>query len=134
MALKNYGAEGSNLTIFGIPIEQFGDSDPAITIEDLEERSTLKRGLGGTSLRMDNVTTPKRLIVNLMPDAEEVRQILAAARAGTDATFTFTQSGTNEFCSGFDGVLVNRGNLERAGKTSVSDERLTFEFADSEES
>jgi len=133
MALVNFGAEGANLTIFGIPIEQYGDTDPAITIEDIEQRSTLKRGLGGTSLRMDNVTTPKRLTVNLMPDSAEVRQILAAARSGVDATFTFTQTGTNESHAGFDGILVNRNQVGRAGKTTVTDEQLVFEFADSEE-
>ncbi len=134
MALVNYGAEGANLTVFGIPVEQFGDTDPAITIEDIEQRSTLKRGLGGTSLRMDNVTTPKRLTVNLMPGADEVSQILAASRSGVDATFTFTQSGTGEFHAGFDGVLINRNQVGRAGKTTVTDEQLVLEFADSDES
>lgn len=133
MALTNYGAEGANLTVFGIPVTEFGDTDPPITIEDIEQRSTLKRGLGGTSLRMDNVTAPKRLTINLMPGSPEVRQIIAAAASGVDASFTFRQSGTNEKVAGFDGVLVNRGQLGRAGKTTVSDEQFTFEFADSEE-
>ena len=133
MALKNYGADGANLTVFGIPVENFGDTDPAITIEDIEQRSTLKRGLGGTSLRMENVTVPKRVTINLLPAAPAVNQILAAARSGVDASFKFTQSNTNERHAGFDGVLINRGQVGRAGKTTVSDEQLIFEFADSEE-
>lgn len=133
MAMNKYGAAGANLIIFGIPVDEFGDTDPAITIEDVEDRSTLKRGLGGTSLRMDNVTNPKRLTVNLMPGSAQVRQILAAARSGADATFVFSQSGTGEKHAGFDGIFVSRGSVGRAGKTSVSDESLTFEFADSEE-
>lgn len=134
MALTAYGAEGANLTVFGIPIDEFGDTDPPITIEDVEPRSTLKRGIGGTSLRMDNVTNPKRLTINLMPGSEQVRQILAAARSGVDATFTFSQTGTGERVAGFDGILENRGQLGRGGKTTVSDESLVFVFADSEES
>lgn len=133
MAMNKYGADGANLTVFGIPLDEFGDSDPPITIEDIEQRSTLKRGLGGTSLRMDNATTPKRLTVNLMPGSAQVRQILAAARSGVDATFTFSQSGTNEKHAGFDGILVNRNQATRGGKTTISDEQLVFEFADSEE-
>ena len=133
MALTNYGAEGANLTVFGVPIEEFGDTDPPISWEDIEQRSTLKRGIGGTSLRMDNVTAPKRLTLNLMPGSPEVRQILAAARSGVDATATFSQTGTGERIVGFDGVLINRGTVGRAGKTTVSDEQLTLEFADSEE-
>lgn len=134
MAMFKYGADGANLTIFGIPIDEFGDTDPAITIEDIEQRSTLKRGINGTSLRMDNATTPKRLTVNLMPGSAQVRQILAAARTGADAAFTFSQSGTAEKHVGFDGILTNRQQAGRAGKTTVSDEQLVFEFADSEES
>lgn len=133
MALANYGAEGANLTVFGIPIDEFGDTDPAITIEDIEPRSTLKRGIGGTSLRLDNKTRPKRLTVHLMPGSVQARQLLAVEKTGTDATFTFRQSGTAEMVAGFDGIMTNRGSMGRGGKTSVSDEVFTFEFADSEE-
>jgi hypothetical protein len=133
MAMYRYGADGANLTVFGIPITTYGDSDPAITIEDIEQRSTLKRGIGGTSVRLDNQTRPKRLIINLMPGSDEVRQILAAEKSGVDATFSFRQSGTVVMVLGFDGVLVTRGSMSRAGKTSVSDESFVFEFADSEE-
>jgi len=133
MALTNYGPEGLNMTVFGIPIDEFGDTDPPVTVEDIEQRSTLKRGIGGTSLRMDNQTTPKRLVLNLMPGSDQVRQVLAAARSGVDAAFTMSVTGTTEKIVGFDGILINRGTVGRGGKTSVSDEMLTFEFADSEE-
>ena len=133
MAMFRYGADGANLTVFGIPISQYGDTDPAITIEDIEQRSTLKRGIGGTSVRLDNQTRPKRLTINLMPGSDEVRQILAAEKSGVDATFSFRQAGTVEMVLGFDGVLVTRGSMGRAGKSSVSDEAFVFEFADSEE-
>ncbi len=133
MAMHRYGADGANLTIYGIPIDDYGDSDPAITIEDIEARSTLKRGIGRTSVRLDNQTRPKRLTINLMPGSEQVRQILAAEKSGIDATFSFRQSGTLETVIGFDGVMVTRGSMGRAGKTSVSDEMIIMEFADSDE-
>jgi hypothetical protein len=131
--MYRYGADGANLTVFGIPISQYGDTDPAVTIEDIEQRSTLKRGIGRTSVRLDNQTRPKRLTINLMPGSDEVRQILAAEKSGVDATFSFRQSGTVEMVAGFDGVLVTRGTMGRAGKSSVSDCSFVFEFADSEE-
>lgn len=133
MAMFRYGADGANLTVFGIPISQYGDTDPAITIEDIEQRSTLKRGIGGTSVRLDNQTCPKRLTVNLMPGSDEVRQIVAAWKSGIDATFSFIQSGTLEAVGGFDGVLISRGPMGRAGKTSVTDEQFIFEFSASQE-
>lgn len=133
MAMKRYGADGANLTLFGIPIDDFGDTDPPITIEDLEPRATLKRGIGKTSVRLDSQTRPKRVTVNLIPGSDQARQILAVEKTGVDATFTFFQTGTAETVMGFDGVLVNRGSMTRGGKTSVSDEVFILEFADSEE-
>ncbi|MEL7631698.1 hypothetical protein AAGW04_22250 [Pectobacterium aroidearum] len=133
MTMKRYGADGANLTVFGIPIDDFGDTDPPITIEDLESRATLKRGIGKTSVRLDSQTRPKRLTINLIPGSDQVRQILAVEKTGVDATFTFFQTGTEETVMGFDGVLVNRGSMTRGGKTSVSDEQFILEFADSEE-
>lgn len=133
MTMKRYGADGANLTVFGIPIDDFGDTDPPITIEDLEPRATLKRGIGKTTVRLDSQTRPKRLTINLIPGCDQVRQILAVAKTGVDASFTFFQTGTAETVMGFDGVLVNRGSMGRGGKTSVSDEQFIFEFADSEE-
>ncbi|BBE78625.1 hypothetical protein PO654_03280 [Phytobacter diazotrophicus] len=133
MAMNTYGTDGAKLTVFGIPLDEFGETDPPITIEGLEDRSTLKRGLGGTSVRLDNKTRPVKLTVNLMPGSEQARQIIAAAKSGIDATFTFYQSGTAEYFAGFDGVLTKRGNVERGGKTKVSDEQFVFEFSDSEE-
>lgn len=132
MAMNNYGADGANLTVFGIPIDDFGTTDPAITIVDKQDRSVVVQGIGKTSLRIDKTTCPKTLTINLMPGSEQARQILAAAKSGVDATFTFSQSGTNEYIAGFDGVLTKRGSVNRAGN-SVSDEQFTFEFADSEE-
>ncbi|MCC8375896.1 hypothetical protein GPY51_21960 [Photorhabdus laumondii subsp. laumondii] len=133
MSMQRYGADGANLTVFGIPIDDFGDTDPPITIEDLEPRATLKRGIGKTSVRLDNPTRPKRLTINLIPGSEQARQIIAVEKTKVDATFSFFQTGTAETILGFDGILVNRGSTTRAGKTGVSDEQFIFEFADSEE-
>jgi len=132
MSTYKYGPDGANLIVFGIPIDDYGDSDPAITIEEIEQRSTLKRGLGGSTLRLDNATAPLRLTINLMPGSPQMRQIQAAAKSGVDATFTFSQSGTNEKWVGYDGVLTNRNQQGRAGKTTVSDEQVVLEFGDSE--
>lgn len=133
MAMNRYGADAANLTINGIPIEEFGDTDPPVTIEDIEQRSTLKRGIGGTSNRIDSVTRPKRLTVNLLPSSNEVRQLLAVEKSGVDFAATFRQTGTAETVTMFDGVLINVGPIGRAGKTTVTDHQFIFEFANSEE-
>lgn len=133
MALVKYGRDQSNLSINGIVIEEFGDTDPAVTIEDIDVRATLKRGVGRTSLRLDSATRPKRMTVNLMPGSDVVSQLLALEKTGADMTATFSITGGNEKVAMFDGVITNRGSMGRVGRTSVSDESFILEFADSEE-
>lgn len=132
MAMFKYGPDGANLVIGGIPIDDFGDTDPAITIEEMEPRTQQKRGLGGAAVRFDNVTAPIRLTVNLMPGSDQARQLNALGRSGADITFTFAQSGTPEKWAGFDGVIENRGQEGRAGKSTVSDTQFVLTFNDSE--
>lgn len=133
MAMHDYGAAGSNLSINGITIGSLGDVDPPIVIEDIEPRSTLKRGTGGQSVRLDNVTRAKRLTIHLLPGSDEARQLIALDKSRVDFFGMFNQSGTGESIVFFDGIMVNRGQLGRGGKTNVSDEQFIFEFNDSEE-
>lgn len=133
MTMKNYGASHADLIINGLPIDEFGDTDPPITIEDIDPRATLKRGIGKTSVRLDGPTRPKRLSVSLIPGCDQVRQLLALEKSGVDFFFTFRQRGTDETVEAFDGVMTQRGGMGRGGKQSASDETFTFEFADSEE-
>ena len=131
--MHKYGADKADFTLNGLPITTWGDTDPPLTIEDLDARSTLKRGIGKTSVRIDSQTRAKRVTICLIPGSDEVRQILALEQSGVDFFFTFRQRGTDELIAGYDGVMTQRGSMTRAGKTSASDETFTFEFADSEE-
>jgi len=133
MAMIDYGAAGANLSINGITISSFGDVDPPIVIEDIEPRSALKRGTGGLAVRLDNVTRAKRLTVNLLPGSDEARQIIALDKTRVDFFGTFSQSGTGESLVFYSGILVNRGQVGRGGKTNASDDQFIFEFNDSEE-
>jgi hypothetical protein len=60
-----------------------------ITIEDIEARSTLKRVLGKSSVRIDSQTRAKRVTISLLPGCDEVRQILVLETSGVDFFFTF---------------------------------------------
>lgn len=133
MTMHRYGADKADFTLNGLPINTWGDTDPPLTIEDLDARATLKRGIGKSSVRIDSQTRAKRVTINLLPGCDEVRQILALEKSGVDFFFTFRQRGTDETVSGFDGVMTQRGGMGRAGKQSASDETFTFEFNDSEE-
>ncbi|TDV61243.1 hypothetical protein [Pseudomonas sp. LP_7_YM] len=133
MAMFNYGPAGSNLSLNGITISSFGDTDPPIVIEDIEPRAALKRGTSGGSIRLDNVTRAKQLTVNLLPGSDEARQIIALDKARVDFYGAFNQSGSGESLVFYGGILTKRGPIGRGGKTSVSDDQFIFEFNDSEE-
>ena len=133
MSMLNYSQDKGSLTLNGISFENLGETDPPITIEDIEPRTHLKRGTGGKSVRLDNATRAKRVTVCLMPGCDEVRQVLALDKARVDFNGLWSQAGTLEKVALFDGVLTNRGELGRGGKTAATDEKLIFEFNDSEE-
>lgn len=133
MALTNYGPEGVNLTINGIPIEELGTTDPPITVADVENPTEIKRGLGGSSVRMDRVTRAKRLTVNVMPGSAESRQLIALIKSGADISFALTVNGTNEKEAGFDGVPEQRGDRTRGGGSEPSDDQFVFLCADGDE-
>lgn len=133
MSMHKYGADRADFTLNGLPITTWGDTDPPISIEDIEPRSTLKRGIGKSSVRIDSQTRAKRVTISLLPGCDEVRQILALEKSGVDFYFTFRQRGTDETVTGFDGVMTQRGSMGRGGKQSASDETFTFEFNDGDE-
>lgn len=133
MAMTHYGADNSFLTINGIVMENYGESDPAYTISDTEDRANLKTGTGRTSLRLDHLRKPKTLVVNLMPGSDEVSQLLALEKSGADINAVHSIGGTTEKVVMFDGIIQRRGDMGRAGRTSVTDETFTIIFADSEE-
>jgi len=133
MALRKYGAAEASLSINGISIEEFGDTDPAVTIADAEDRSVGIDGIGGSGLRLDRLNRPKTLTVNLLPGSDEARQILALEKTGVDFVAKFRQIGTDESVVMFNGIPQRRGDMGRAGRGSVTDEQFVFRFQDSEE-
>ena len=131
--MVKYGNGYSHLTINGIEIDDWGETDPPLTIEDIAARATLKRGTGKRSVRIDSATRPKRLTINLLPGGSQVRQIMALEKTGVDFYAKWTQQDTGEVIDCFAGVLTTRGQVGRGGRTTVTDEQFIFEFNDSEE-
>lgn len=129
----HYGTNNSYLTINGIVIENFGNTDPPYTISDLEDRAVIQGGVGQTGVRLDNARRPKQLVVNLMPGSDEARQLLALEKTGADLNATHRVGGAGERVEMFEGVIQRRGDMGRAGKSSVTDEQFTIVFLNSEE-
>lgn len=131
--MVKYGNAYSHFTLNGIETDDWGETDPPLTMEDLADRATLKRGTGARSVRLDSVTRPKRVTLNLLPGGTQARQILALEKTGADFYGKWVQEDTGEIIDLFGGILKTRGQLGRAGRASVTDEQFIFEFNDSEE-
>lgn len=133
--LGNYSAADGLLTINGISISEYGESDPSITVEDVKPRTNLKYGLGGGATALDAVNTPKRLTVNLMPGSAQARSLVALMKAKTTIQATWTQLGSLEAEALIDGRIVNRGARGRISEqpSALSDEQFVIEFRDSTE-
>src|SRR5690625_7818346 len=96
MAISNYSSADGLLTINGTSINDWGETQPSVSIEDINPRVALKRGLGGNMAAMDPTTTPKRLNVNLLPGSPQTRShvVLIKSRVYIHATLSHTGNAT----------------------------------------
>lgn len=133
--LGNYSAADGILTINGTVIDDFGESDPALTIEDVKDRTALKDGLGGNSVALDAVATPKQLTINLMPGSAQARYLVGLMKSKITIQATWNQSGTMEAEALVDGRILRRGPRARIAEQtgSLSDEQFVIKFRDSTE-
>ncbi len=135
MALRNYNAVDGLLLINGTNITDWGETQPAMTIEDINPRSVLKNGLGGGAAKLKPVTKKKRLTVNLLPGSDQARFLVALDNADATIQASFTQVGSAEAEVLIDGTIMQRGPRGRIAEQSgsLSDEQFIIEFRDSTE-
>lgn len=131
MALAEYGASGAILTLNTLTVDDWGDTDPALTMEDIEPSATLTRGIGGKGILNSTVTIPKRVTINIKPGGDQSRALNAMRTNRTVIQGSFTQVGTGEIATFIDGVITTKGQTGRASKTGVSDDQFILEFNDS---
>ena len=136
MALSNYSAADGLLVINGINITDWGESDPSMTIEDLVDRATFKRGMGGAAAVIDPVALPKKLTINLLTGSSQARTMVALMKSKSTIQAAFTQMGSVESEGLIDGRITSRGPRGRIASSSgaLSDEQFVIEFRDSTES
>lgn len=135
MAIHNYSSADGLLLIQGINITDWGESEPALTIEDVKPRTNFKHGLGGGRAALEPATTPKRVTIKLLTGSEQARSLVALMKAKTAIQGSWTQLGSVESEIFVDGRITNRGPRGRIAETSggLSDEQFIIEFADSTE-
>jgi hypothetical protein len=133
MAIKEYGPAGAIFNIGALSIDDWGDTDPAITFDDINPSSTITYGIGGKTVKHDTVTIPKTVVVNIKPGGDQSRAMNALRTGRVVVQGYFTQVGSGESITLIDGVVNGRGQVGRASLTGVTDDQFTIEFTDSVE-
>ena len=135
MAIRNYSSADGLLVINLINITEWGETDPALSIEDINPRTSMKYGLGGGAAALNPVAIRKRLTVNLLPGSAQARTLIALMKSKATIQAGWTQLGSVEAEALIDGRILSRGPrnriTEQAG--SLSDEQFVIEFRDSTE-
>lgn len=135
MPIRNYSSADGLLIINGTNITDWGQTQPGLSIEDVNPRVQMQYGLGGGAAAMDPVTLRKRVTINLLAGSDQARYAVALAKAKTTIQGSWTQLGSVEAEVFIDGRIVSRGPRGRIAETagSLSDEQFVIEFRDSTE-
>jgi len=127
MALQNFSTELSVVTVNGRRIQDFGDTATPYTDAPIDPKSQLRRGQGGSAVRLDRINPGRTVTLYLNPGSADSAYMQGLFNSGANITLSFTQIGTLETAVGAEGVIVNDGQRGRAGST-ISDDQFIIEF------
>lgn len=127
MSLNDYSTELFTVSINGRIITDWGDSDPAFTDDPIDPKSVLRRGQGGNAARLDRINPGRTVTLNLNPGSPDSAYMQGLMTANANILLNRTQIGTLETALGTEGVIVNDGQVGRAGQT-ITDDQYIIEF------
>jgi len=127
MALQNFSTELSVVTVNGRRIQDWGDTATPYTDAPIDPKSQLRRGQGGSAVRLDRINPGRTVNLYLNPGSADSAYMQGLFNSGANITLSFTQIGTLETAVGAEGVIVNDGQRGRAGST-ISDDQFIIEF------
>jgi len=128
MALSNYSSVNTLLHINGVQIDELGQSDTPIQLNQLDEKNMLLRGMNGSALRYTRVNEGWELVVSVLPGTANSTYLSALANSPNASIIaTYVTVSTGEVITLTEGVFMKRGSINRGG-SSVSDDEFTFQF------
>jgi hypothetical protein len=128
MSLADLSVENTIIVITGVgQINDWGKTDPPFTIEPIDDKSTLIRGLGGRAVKFTRINPGQRLTLNLLPGSPQAVGLQALINAGTEV------SGSYASIAGLEGAIFSEGvgtkgkSMARGGP-GMNDATFIFEF------
>tara|TARA_R110000765_G_scaffold244631_7_gene346866 strand:+ start:39 stop:446 length:408 start_codon:yes stop_codon:yes gene_type:complete len=127
MALSNFSTDLSVVTVNGRRIQDWGDTTTPYTDAPIDAQSQLRRGQGGSAIRLDRINPGRTVNLYVNPGSNDAAFLQGLYTSKANITLTYTQIGTLENAVGTEGVIVNDGQRGRAGST-ISDDQFIIEF------
>lgn len=127
MAINNFSTELFNVTVNLRQINDWGETDPPFVDTPIDQKTTLRRGLGGRAARLGRINPGRAVSMFLQPGSPDSAYIQGLMNSGANITISATQIGTLEASIGTEGVIINDADNGRGG-ISITDDQYLFEF------
>ncbi|WP_288076507.1 hypothetical protein [Pseudomonas sp.] len=127
MALQNFSTDLNVVVINGRQLTDWGETATPYTDSPIDPKSQLRRGQGGSAVRLDRINPGRQVEIFLNPGSPDSAFVQGLFNSGANITLSRTQIGTLETAIGTEGVIVNDGQVGRAGST-ITDNQFTIQF------
>lgn len=126
MSNANFSTDLFSVVVNGRIMTAWGESDPPYKDSPIDQKSTLRRGIGGTACRLDRINPGRSVELNLNPGSADSAFMQALMSSNSTIVLAKTQIGTLEASVGTGGVIINDGEVGRGG--TITDDQYLLEF------
>ena len=128
MSLSDLSVENTIVVISAVGvIDDWGRTDPPFTIEPIDDKSTLIRGLGGRAIKFTRKNPGQRLTLNLLRGSKQAIGLQALVNSGAEVAGSYASIAGIEGAVFAEGVGIRGKSMARGGP-GMNDATFIFEF------
>lgn len=127
MSLENFSTENDVFSLNGREITDWGETATPLTMDPIDPKGVLRRGQGGSAIRLDRKNPGRRVTINLNPGSADATYVQGLMNSKATLSCGHTVIGTLEVAAGSEGMITNDGSTGRAGST-ITDNQFIMEF------
>ena len=71
MAINNFDVAGAIWTVNGRQVKDWGETDPPVSVDPIDDQRVLRRGLGGNATGISRSNPGRRVTMNLNPGSPD---------------------------------------------------------------
>lgn len=128
MSLAHITTENTVVTVNGREITDWGEAENPISEAPIDQKSNLRRGMGGNAVRLDRINPGRRVTLRLNPGGADSAYMQALFNSKANITYSYVVIGTLESSFGSEGAIVNDDERGRGGGASITDDVFIMEF------